>query len=261
MTLRRRGTVRSVALFGLCVLTASACAGSPDSSEPSASGASDGSLIVAAAASLTDVFGQIGEAYLAANPGVEVTFSFAGSSGIAEQIRQGAPIDVFASAGTIAMAPVADEGLVTGVTDFAINSLAIATPPGNPGGIRGLADLDGTTFIVCQVEVPCGLATAELLEINAVDAQPVSYESNVRAVLTKVEADEADAGIVYVTDIRAAGDAVMGIPIAPEDNVPTTYQAAVVTETGNAEGAAAFVAFLSTDEAQAILAAAGFEAP
>ena len=133
------------AVIGALIAVTSACA--PQSS-------SSTTITVGAASSLTEVLVTIGEDYMAANPEVTVTFSFAGSSAIAEQIRSGAPLDAFASAGTSSMEPLATEGLVTDVTAFATNTLMIATPPGNPGGVTGLADLPGATVLVCQEQVP-----------------------------------------------------------------------------------------------------------
>ena len=215
-------------------------------------------ITVGAASSLTDVFITIGDSFTQANPDIEVRFSFAASSAIAEQIGQGAPLDVFASAGTTSMQPLSDAGQVTGVTAFATNSLQIATPRGNPAGVTGLADLPAVSVVVCEEQVPCGVAAQKLFEANSLAVRPVSLEPDVRSVLAKIEADEADAGIVYVTDVIAAGDIVVGVEIPAEQNVTSTYQAAVVAESPSAAAAAAFVAYLATPEAQAALKAAGF---
>ena len=213
-------------------------------------------ITVAAAASLTDVFTDIGAAFTASS-GIEVTFSFAGSSAIAEQIRGGAPIDAFASAGTTSMEPLASEQLVTDVTDFATNSLTIAVPRGNPGGVTGLADLARVSVVVCEEQVPCGVATTKLLELNALTIAPVSLEPDVRSVLGKIVIDEADAGIVYVTDTTGRDD-VEAVTIPDADNVSTTYQAAVVAGSSRGDAARAFVAYLAEPEAQALLGATGF---
>jgi len=239
----------TLALGLLCAVAG--CTSSPPNS----------TITVGAAASLTDVFSDIAEAFTAAHPDTTVTFTFAGSSTIAEQVRQGAPIDAFASAGTAPMSPLVGEDLVNGVVNFATNSLQIATPKNNPARIQSLADLPNATYVVCQLEVPCGAAASELFARNSVPLAPSSYESDVRAVLTKVIADEVDAGLVYVTDVLSAGGVVTGVDIPAEDNITTTYQAAVVRDTGASEAATLFVEFLTTDEAQAILAAAGFGAP
>ena len=235
----------------LLAVTASGC--SPNSTSTT--------VTVAAAASLTDVFAKVGDVFTQTHPGIEVTFTFAGSSTLAEQIRQGAPIDVFASAGSSAMTPLTDEGLVGDVTDFATNTLQIATPPTNPGNVQSIRDLSAVTFVVCQDTVPCGIAAQELFARNGINPAPASYESDVRAVLTKVIADEVDAGIVYVTDVIAAGDDVKGVEIPAEVNVSTTYQAAVTQDSASQQAAADFVAFLTSDLAQSILSDAGFGAP
>jgi molybdate transport system substrate-binding protein len=250
---------RSLALAAAgAVLAAAGTACSPSSSDTSASEASPaGSITVAAASSLTDVFEVIG-AEFTKSTGNDVAFSFAASSAIAEQIRGGAPLDAFASAGTSSMEPLVAERLVTGVTDFATNTLMIAVPSGNPGGVTGLADLTRVSVLVCQEQVPCGVATATLFELNSITVTPVSFEPDVRSVLTKIETDEADAGLVYVTDVAASDGTVEGVAIPTDANVTTTYQAAVVRESRNADAAAAFVAFLNGAEAQAAFAAAEF---
>lgn len=245
--------MRAIALSALAVAIAAAPAGCSSSRS-----ASSTTITVGAASSLTDVFAEIGDSFTKANPGITVRFSFAASSAVAEQITQGAPIDVFASAGITSMQPVADAGLVTGVTAFAQNSLQIATPPGNPGKVTGLADLPRVTVVICQEQAPCGTAAAKLFDANALTISPVSLEPDVRSVLTKIETDEADAGIVYVTDVKAAGSKVVGVAIPAAANVTSTYQAATVTASASPEAAATFVAYLRGPDAQAALAAAGF---
>lgn len=230
-------------------LTGTACAAAPsDGASPT--------ITIAAAASLTDVFETIGPDFTKTT-GIEVSFSYAASSAIAEQIRGGAPIDGFASAGTSAMEPLLAEQLVTDVTAFASNSLAIVVPAGNPGDVTSLADLSRVSVVVCQEQVPCGVATVAFIERNALPITPVSFEPDVRSVLGKIIADEADAGIVYVTDATGRAD-VESIAISPDANVSTTYQAAIVTASGRADAARAFVSYLTGPDAQAVLAAAGF---
>jgi molybdate transport system substrate-binding protein len=246
-----RGTV-ALAAIGLAVLGAGCSSGATNDASPT--------ITVAAAASLTDVFTTIGEDFTSSTD-IPVRFTFAGSSAIAEQIRGGAPIDVFASAGTSSMTPLVEEQLVGGVIDFATNSLMIAVPPGNPGAVQSLMDLGGVSVVVCEEQVPCGVATAALIELNGVDISPVSLEPDVRSVLTKIETDEADAGIVYVTDVAASDGAVIGIAIPASANVSTTYQAGVTAESAAAAAAARFVAFLQQEQAQQLLADAGFAPP
>lgn len=249
-------TPRRVALLAsLTALALTGVACSPSSSQDAGSDTT-ATITVGAAASLTDVFEQIAADFTATS-GIEVTYSFAASSALAEQIRGGAPLDAFASAGTSAMEPLASEQLVTGVTDFASNSLIIAVPGGNPGGVTGLADLACVSVVVCEEQVPCGVATTKLLETNSLTISPVSFEPDVRSVLGKIVTDEADAGIVYATDVLGR-DAVESVAIPDDANVSTTYQAAVVADSGNSDAARAFVDYLRGSAAQAILADAGF---
>jgi len=252
--------MKKVRAPGATALIVALIVGSAACSPASSSGTPATTITVGAASSLTDVFATIGEEFMADNPDITVTFSFAGSSAIAEQIRSGAPLDAFASAGTSSMDPLAAEGLVTDVTAFATNTLMIATPPGNPARITGLADLPRATVLVCQDQVPCGVAAAKLFELNGLDISPVSFEPDVVSVLGKIEADEADAGIVYVTDVLSSGDRVEGIAIPAGDNVTTTYQAAVVRDSAQADAAALFVSYLTGQQAQSAFAAAGFAA-
>ncbi|MGI9196331.1 MAG: molybdate ABC transporter substrate-binding protein, partial [Candidatus Nanopelagicales bacterium] len=223
--MRGTRTLAALAVIASIALAGTACSsGSSDSSSSSSSEST--TITVGAASSLTDVFAVIADSFTKAT-GISVTFSFAASSAVAEQIRGGAPLDVFASAGKTSMDPLASEGVVTGVSDFAANSLEIAVPPGNPAGVTGLADLTRVKVVVCEEQVPCGVAAQKLFDANSLTVRPVSLEPDVRAVLAKVEADEADAGIVYVTDVKAAGGMIIGVPIPSDQNVTSTYQAGV----------------------------------
>jgi len=216
-------------------------------------------ITVSAAASLTDAFTEIGAAFTEANPNVEVRFNFAGSSSLAEQINAGAPVDVFAAASAVSMDRAQDSLNEPAV--FASNSLAIAVPPGNPAGVTALADLQdpNVTLIVCATQVPCGAATEALLERNGLQLTPSSLEPDVRAVLTKVIADEADAGIVYRTDTAAAGDQVEQIAIPKEANVINRYP---IAKTKTAPPAAdTFVDFVLSESGQRILESWGFGTP
>ena len=217
-------------------------------------------LTVGGASSLTDVFEDVA-ARFTDTTGIPVRLTFAGSSTLAEQIRNGAPIDVFASAGPALMTSLASERLVTDVTGFATNSLTIAVPAGNPGGVNGPADLPRVSLVVCAEQVPCGAAAAEVIARNRLAVRPVSYEPDARSVLMKIRTDEADAGLVYVTDVAAAADEVQRVPIPAETNAMTTYQAAVTAESDSRQAAAQFVRFLAEPQAQALLAEAGFGPP
>ncbi len=211
------------------------------------------SVTVFAAASLTDVFSNIAEAFEAAHPEIDVTLQFAGSSRLATQINAGAPADVFAAANERTAAQVDAQR----TTVFARNRLAIATPPGNPAGVTGLDSLKNANLVLalCAPEVPCG-ALAETVGGAALSAAADTREPNVRGVLTKVLLGEVDAGVVYVSDVRAAGDTVDSIPL--EHPASTTYLLALLSSSAEA---ASFVDFVLSPTAQALLMAAGFEAP
>jgi molybdate transport system substrate-binding protein len=206
-----------------------------------------GDLTVLAAASLTDAFEAIGEAFEAANPDVSVTFVFAASSELATQIREGAPADVFASADERTMEIVVDADAVAGHPRvFATNTLAIIVEAGNPLGIVDLADLTDPELIVvsCDPSVPIGAYTQQVLDAAAVEIPFDSYEENVRSVAAKVELGEADAGIVYASDVTAAGRAAAGVAIPPELNVLAEYPIAVTAEAANPVAAEAFSEFV-----------------
>jgi molybdate transport system substrate-binding protein len=221
----------------------------------------EGTITVFAAASLTDTFAEVGTAFEAANPGVTVEFNFAGSSALREQIISGAPADVFASANNSNMDQVVDAGLAADPQPFVENQLQIAVPTGNPAGITGLADFANGDLLIglCAEEVPCGQFGREALANAGVTPAIDTNEPDVRSLLTKVEAGELDAGIVYRTDVLSAGDAVEGIDIPADQNVTATYPVVALTGSANGDAAAAFVAFVLSDEGQAILAGYGFD--
>lgn len=213
-------------------------------------------ITVSAAASLTDAFTDIGEAFEEQNSNFTVRFNFAGSSTLAEQINAGAPVHVFAAASLQAM-----EKAITALDEpllFASNSLAIAVPPGNPANVIDLGDLSNpdVVLVICDEPVPCGAATNTLFERNQLSITAASLEPDVRAVLTKVIADEADAGIVYRTDIAAAGDQVQGVAIPYEANVTNQYPIARTIDA--ASGAQEFIDFVISDTGQQILTKWGF---
>jgi molybdate transport system substrate-binding protein len=221
-------------------------------------------LTVFAAASLKGSFTRIGAEFEKQNPNVTVRFSFAGSSDLVAQLQQGAPADVFASADEATMDTARAAGVLDGsARDFASNTLQIATPPDNPAGIDSLADLASpdAKVVICAPSVPCGAAAKAVEEASGVDIDPVSEEQSVTDVLGKIRSGEADAGLVYVTDVQAAGDAVHGVPFAESSDVVNTYPIAAVRRSDHADTAAAFTDFVTGPEGQAILAAAGFGGP
>ena len=214
-------------------------------------------VTVFAAASLTEAFGELATEFEQQNPDVEIVFSFGGSSTLATQIVEGAPADVFAAASPATMATVVDAGLATAdPVTFATNVLEIAVPTGNPGDVTGLADFANPDLLiaVCAVEVPCGVAADKAFTAAGITPSIDTYEQDVKAVLSKVELGEVDAGLVYVTDVLANGE-VDGIPL--DEVSPVEYPIAAITDS---EAAAAFMAFVLSARGQAILAAAGFGA-
>ncbi|WP_327308266.1 molybdate ABC transporter substrate-binding protein [Streptomyces sp. NBC_01298] len=236
-------------------------AASPSASAPASAEPKAANLTVLAAASLTDVFKTAGAAYEKAHPGTKITFSFAGSQELAAQVKQGAPADALVTADTKTMT-----GLLGETNDPAIiakNRLVIATGKGNPFKIAGLKDLADTKIkvVLAAPEVPVGRYSKQILDAQKIEVKPVSQEPNVRAVLSKVELGEADAGLVYKTDTLKSGDKVAVVEIPDAENAVASYPAASLKGSKNAEAAAAFVAWLSTPEAQKILQDAGFQKP
>lgn len=223
-----------------------------------------GPLMVFAAASLTDAFEAIGERFEREHPEVEVTFNFAGSSTLATQLRQGAPADVFASADERQMKALQNAQLVTGEpTLFATNSLQIVVEPGNPpqiGSLGALTQPDVTVLLAAE-EVPAGEYARTALDARDLELKPASLERDVRAVLARVALGEADAGIVYRSDVVAAGDRVEGAPIPAEENVTARYPIARLAAAPNPGAGEAFVAFVQSPAGQRILHRFGFSAP
>jgi molybdate transport system substrate-binding protein len=240
------------------VLPLASCAGDEDS------GGSGPTLTVYAASSLTSTFAEIAEEFEQEHDGVEVELSFAGSSDLVAQIQEGAPADVFASADLATMDRLVDDDLAAAdPRDFASNTLEIAVPPGNPAGITSLQDLgrQPLDLVVCAPEVPCGAATRSLAQEAGVPLHPVSEEQSVTDVLAKVTAGEADAGLVYVSDVRAAGDDVEGITFPESASAVNVYPIAPVEGSDEPDLAQAFVDLVLGDTGQRILADAGFGQP
>jgi len=221
-------------------------------------------VIVFAAASLTDVFGDIQVAFQAAHPDVDVELNLAGSGALREQILEGAPADVFASANRATM----DEVMLAGETAgpaavFARNELAIAVPAGNPAGVTGLAALGRPELLIglCAAGVPCGDLARTVLAEAGVTAVADTDEPDVRALLTKIEAGELDAALVYTTDVIAAGEAVDGVALAAGANVTADYLIAPLAGAANPVGAARFIAYVRSAEGRRILTDNGFLLP
>lgn len=232
--------------------------------EQAPGGAVTGRITVFAAASLTGTFTRLGEDFEAANPGVDVVVNFGGSSGLARQIGQGAPADVFASAAPANMAQVVDAGgTAAAPVTFARNRLEIAVPRGNPAGISGLADFGDADakIALCAEQVPCGGAAKRAFDAAGITARPDTLEQDVRAVLTKVRLGEVDAALVYRTDVRSAAGEVEGIAFPGADATVTDYVIAPLAAAPNDAGARAFVEHVRSDRGRAVLTEAGFDAP
>ncbi|MGY1834813.1 molybdate ABC transporter substrate-binding protein [Blastococcus sp. SYSU DS0510] len=261
--------MRARALLVAVLLALPGCGASSEADPGAAAdGRLSGTLTVFAAASLTDVFTELGGRLEGEHPGLEVRFSFAGSSGLATQLEQGAPVDVFASADEAQMDRVAD--LVGAPQPFAANELLLAVPADDPAGIDGrsgagtpgLADLleVDDVLAVCAPEVPCGAAAAEVLEAAGLAGAPDTLEDDVRGVLTKVQLGEVDAGLVYRSDVSADGG-VRALPFRESGAARNRYPVAALQDAPNPDAAAAFVDLVLSDEGQAALADAGFQQP
>lgn len=271
-TARRTGRTLQVAGAGVAALLAlSACSSSDDSSsaasDSSASGSSaqlSGTVTVFAAASLKESFTALGKEFEEQHPGTKVTFSFGGSDSLAASITGGAPADVFASASPKTMKIVTDAGDASGTpATFVRNQLEIATLPGNPDGIASLKDLteSGLKVVLCDKEVPCGAAAQKALDAAELELTPVSYEQDVKSALTKVELKEADAAVVYKTDVHAAGDKVEGVDFPESANAINDYPIVQLKDTQNTEAAKAFIALVQSSAGQQVLTGAGFLKP
>jgi molybdate transport system substrate-binding protein len=255
--------VRRFALGVAALLALAGCAATPAEPHPGGGDAAarPTTVTVFAAASLSGVFTTLGDEFEAQHPGVTVDFNFGGSSGLAAQIGQAAPADVFAAASPETMRTVVDAGLASHPSVFATNTLQIAVPAGNPGEVGGLAAFADESLVValCAPEVPCGAAAAKVLAAAGVTASADTLEEDVKAVLTKVELGEADAGLVYRTDVLAAGAKVEGVDIPGAENAANEYP--IVALDNASPAAAEFVAYVLSAEARSTLEAAGFGAP
>jgi molybdate transport system substrate-binding protein len=227
-------------------------------------GVPHGTVTVFAASSLTETFRALGKDFEDAYPGTKVTFNFAGSSGLAQQIGAGSPADVFAAASTATMKTVTDAGEGAGApVTFARNQLVIAVRPGNPKQIASLQDLarPKLTVVICAVQVPCGATAQALLTKAGVQLKPASLEQDVKAALTKVKLGEADAALVYRTDTRAAKDVVDTVEFPESRDEITDYQIVALKGAPNPTGAQAFLRFLASEHSVNVLTKAGFQQP
>jgi molybdate transport system substrate-binding protein len=251
--------VTALALLGAC----GSSAAKPAATTPTTP-ALKGQITVFAASSLTAAFKDLGAAFMKAHPEATVTFSFDASSALVAQITQGAPADVFASADTANMDKLTNAKLTASTpVVFATNVLSIIVPAGNPKGIKAPDDLANAKHkvVLCDPTVPCGKYAKQSLDAAKVVVTPVSLEQNVKGVVTKVTTGEADAGIVYVTDVKAAGNKTSGVDIPAAVNVIAKYPMASIKSSSHQDIDAAFIAFVTSPEGLAILATSGFGKP
>jgi molybdate transport system substrate-binding protein len=237
----------------LVIASTGACAGSGDTE----------TVKVLAASSLTEAFEVVAERFERAHPDTELELSFAASSELAVQIEQGAPADVFAAADEVTMQTLVDSGDVAGEpVAFARNRLAIAVEAGNPEAVTSLANLTepGLVVALCAEQVPCGRFADEALERAGVQITPATRAENVKAALSLVQLGEADAAIVYATDVEDNMQ-VQGIAIDENENVVATYPIARLAEASNEHDARAFVDFVTSPSGQRVLRSFGFLAP
>jgi molybdate transport system substrate-binding protein len=258
---RLASTGRLGATAALLVLL-SACGGTAAPAVQATRDPVSGEVTVFAAASLTESFTAAGATFKNLHPGVTTAFNFAGTPTLLAQVQQGAAVDVFASADQANMQKAADAGLVTTPAPiFTKNRLEIVVPPGNPKRLTGLTDLarPDVLFIMAAPAVPAGKYGAQALAAAGVKPNPRSQEADVKSVVSKVQLGEADAGIVYVTDVKAAGTRVAGVPIPDAQNVVATYPIAIAKDARNRVAAAAFIAYLLSTDGQKLLQGFGFD--
>ncbi|MBF8171452.1 molybdate ABC transporter substrate-binding protein [Streptomyces olivaceus] len=277
MTRSARRTRRTFQLAGAGVaalLALSACSSSDSGSDAgsgsdtgSGSGGSDkvsGTVNVFAAASLTESFTELGKTFEKEHPGTKVVFNFGGSDSLAAGITSGAPADVFASASPKTMKVVTDADAAAGTpATFVRNRLEIATLPGNPDGVSSLKDLTGDDLkvVLCDKTVPCGAAAQKALTAADLELTPVSYEEDVKSALNKVVLKEADAAVVYKTDVQAAGDKVEGVEFPESAKAVNDYPITLLKDAPNSAAGKAFMELVRSAEGQKVLTGAGFTAP
>ena len=273
----RRTATTVLAAAGLAAFALAGCSSGSSSSAASGSSPSpggpatsasppaslSGSITVFAAASLKEAFTTIGQMFEAAHPGVKVTFSFGASSTLATQITNGAPADVFASASPKNMRQVVTAGDAANPVNFVKNVMEVAVPPSNPGHVTSVNDLARSSVKValCQPQVPCGATAAKVFTNAKITVRPVTLQPDVKSVLTQVELGNVDAGVVYVTDVHAAGAKVKGIVIPDSVEASTEYPIAPLSKSGNSAFAQAFVAYVLSPAGQTVLSAAEFSKP
>ena len=255
----------AVIAAGLAAVAVAGCSSNSSSSTPStsSSAAAPGTITVFAASSLTGAFTQLGQQFQAAHKGDTVKFSFGPSSGLATQVTSGAPADVFASASPKTMQQVVSAGDASNPQDFAKNFAEVAVPANNPAHVSSVNDLakKSVKVALCQPQVPCGAVAAEVFKNAGITVKPVTLQPDVKSVLTQVELGNVDAGMVYVTDVLAAGSKVKGVTIPASDNASTLYPIATISSSKHTSVAQAFMSYVLSPAGQQVLTAAGFQKP
>ena len=252
-----------VVAAGLLAVAVAGCSSSSTSSPSAGSSPSTGTITVFAAASLMGTFTQLGKQFEAAHKGDTVKFSFGPSSGLSTQITSGAPADVFASASPTNMDTVVKAGDASNPQTFAKNTMEVAVPPDNPAKVTSVNDLakKSVKVALCQPQVPCGVVAAEVFKNAGITVKPVTLQPDVKSVLTQVETGNVDAGMVYVTDVMAAGSKVKGVTIPASMNASTLYPIATIKGSKHVSIAKEFVDYVLSPAGQQVLTAAGFEKP
>ena len=279
--MRRFTVISSFTAAGVAVGALAACGSSANpvsssTSKAASAGASAASsaaasatagttaITVFAAASLQGSFTQIGQQFERAHPGARVTFSFGPSSGLATQIINGAPASVFASAAPANMTQVVKAGqTLNSPSNFAKNKMEVAVPPGNPAGVTSVTNLSKSAVKValCQPQVPCGVVARDVFKNAGISVKPVTLQPDVKSVLTQVELGNVEAGMVYVTDVKAAGTKVTGVAVPSGDNASTLSPIATLKGASDTTVANEFVAYVMGPQGQHVLAQDGFEKP
>ncbi|MGW2516231.1 molybdate ABC transporter substrate-binding protein [Streptomyces sp. NPDC001617] len=270
---RTRRTLQVAGTGAAALLALTACSSSDSdsnstksdtSSSASSSPKLSGTVTVFAAASLQESFTTLGKEFEKEHPGTKVTFNFGGSDTLAASITGGAPADVFAAASPKTMAIVTDKNDAVGTpATFVRNQLEIATLPGNPDKVSSLKDLTKSSLkvVLCDKTVPCGAAAQKALTAGKLKLTPVSYEQDVKSALTKVELKEADAAVVYKTDVKAAGSKVLGVEFPESADAVNAYPIALLKNAPNAAAAKEFIALVRSTQGQKVLTEAGFLKP
>jgi molybdate transport system substrate-binding protein len=260
---RIRAVVAAVIVGVLSTGMLAACSSSENSSDSSSSNGINGTIQVFAAASLTEVFTDLGKQFEKDHPGTKVVFQFAASSALTTNINEGDKADVFASAAPSNMQAVVDASNASDPKTFAKNEMEIAVPPDNPGNVNSLDDLakSGVTVALCQPQVPCGKTAQQVFSNAKITVKPVTEQPDVKSTLLQVENGAVDAGVVYVTDVKSAGTKVKGVEIPADVNASTDYPIAVVTASTNKPTAQAWIGFVLSSTGESALSAAGFLSP